>query len=383
MAEAFARFGNPSSQHAEGRAARELVDRCRAKTVERFQLMLGSDEKVEFSDIIFTSGGTEAANLALIGSALANPDSRRRRILVSAAEHQCVFGARSMLERLGYSFEVMPVDRDGVPDWPRWSLDEHVYMVVAMRVNNELGTITEPPILPEGVLWFCDAVQACGRSAERIGAAPSGRKPDLLSITAHKIGGPKGIGALYVGPTAKVHPLIAGGEQERERRGGTENTIGIAGLLGALEDLPLGPTEPSVASEAREGFWNALVAGGAIPTVPSMESNGVRCTSVQESHAHFRFPLTSGDPKAAAIDAESMLLRLDLEGIAASAGAACSSGSVEPSHVLLAIGFDAQQAKTGLRFSFSQATTVDEATRAASKVLAVYDEIRLRRQRSA
>lgn len=349
MREALERFGNPSSQHEEGRAAREVVDRCRAALLDAVNATVEGG-KYEFSDVIFTSGGTEAANLALVGTALASDDSVRRRIVISAAEHACTFGAVSLLERLGFLVEVGPVDRFGRL-LPVASSDD-LFAVAAMRANNELGTLQDGSAVPEGALHLMDGVQAFGKT-------PVGRMPSCLWVSAHKIRGPKGIGALLLAPGVKVAPLISGGEQERERRGGTENLIGLAGFLGALEDLPAS----SASLAARDQFWDRLASGGGLPTVPDR-------SLVQATHAHFRFP---------GLDAETLLLRLDREGVAASAGAACSSGSVEPSRVMLACGYSEQEAKEGVRFSFGQETTVEQAERAAEIVIGVVADVRRRR----
>lgn len=366
MEDALERFGNPSSQHSEGRAAREIVDSCRAAVLERVNATIEGG-RYEFSDVIFTSGGTEAANLALVGLALGSTHPGRKRIVISAAEHACTFGPVSLLERLGFQVEVGPVDHYGrllpVP------AADDLLAVVAMRANNELGTVQDGSGVPRGAHHLMDAVQAFGKT-------PIGRMPSILWVSAHKIGGPKGIGALLLAPGVRIMPLISGGEQERERRGGTENVVGLAGLWGALEDLASRSLEGGPALRARlasgtpvppvcprDLFWDRLVAGGGMPTVPDR-------SLVQQTHAHFRFPR---------IDAETLLLRLDREGVAASAGAACSSGSVEPSRVMLACGYSSEEAKEGVRFSFGRETTIDEAARAAEIVIAVVEDVRDRR----
>ena len=344
MIEAMARFGNPSSLHDEGRAAREVVDRTRAALVDRLNrdLTVG---KYEFSDVIFTSGGTEAANLALVGLALSNEEKARNRIVLAAAEHACVLGTAPLLRRLGYTVEITPVDRYACLE--RAPEGDDLLAYAAMAVNNELGTAN--PDLP-GERRVMDGVQAFGKT-------PIRSQPAALFVSAHKIGGPKGVGALLLAPGVKIRPLVAGGEQERERRGGTENVVGLAGFGVAIEALP-----DTIDPAPRDAFWRILEAGGGVPTVPR--------DLAQRTHAHFRFP---------GLDAETLLFRLDREGVAASAGAACSSGSVEASHVLVACGYSIEEAREAVRFSFGVGMTVVETERVAKKILAVTIDIYDRR----
>ncbi len=332
--------GNPSSLHAEGRRARAAIDLARERVASRMGC--------EFAEVVFTSGGTEACNLALVGRALANEDSGRTRILISAAEHACVWGAAPILRRLGYRVESVPVDRYARPQLKR--VDEDVLLVATMAANNELGTLTPTePIATlcraAGATFFCDAVQM-----------PGPIDADLVAVAGHKMGGPRGVGALIVRAGARVKPFVAGGAQERERRGGTEDTAAIVGL-GAACTLPTAELAP-----VTEAFRSALV-GFELPIVESVPPpSAMHSPQSLSSIVHVRFP---------GVEAETLLLALDRTGIAASAGAACASGAQEPSHVLLACGWTLQEAKEAVRFSFGWTNTVEEAREAASRVVAV------------
>ena len=335
--------GNPSSLHAEGRRARAALDLARERVARRMGC--------EFAEVVFTSGGTEACNLALVGHALAD-ETGRRRILVSAAEHACVWGAAPLLRRLGYTVEPIPVDGYARPRLE--GVDGDVLLVAAMAANNELGTITDVAGIArgaEGATLFCDAVQMPG---------PTGA--DLVAIAGHKMGGPRGAGALIVRGAARVRPLVAGGAQERERRGGTEDTAAIVGL-GAACALP-----PFDLRAARDAFLDAL--SEPLPLAGEGKESPIESAPRAETlpgHAHVRFP---------GVDAETLLLALDRAGVAASAGAACASGAQEPSHVLLACGWTAQEAREGVRFTFGWTNTVQEAVEAARRVRTVVERLR-------
>jgi cysteine desulfurase len=358
--------GNPSSLHQEGRRAKAVLDEARETISDALGCL--------FAEALFTSGGTEGANLALIGTALQNADGPRKRILLSSAEHHCVLGTRSTLEALGYKVEWIPVDREARVDFQtlRDLIDDQVLIVSAMHANNELGTLNPVEQIGElahefGALYHCDAVQTFGK------ALPGGteifpklsRLPvDILTISAHKIGGPKAVGAIFIRAGVKLKPLVAGGGQEREVRGGTENVAGIVGFAAAVKTVTSRPFSPQVANP-RDPFLSTLISEGFVPTIDPLAGSEVLST-----HAHVRLP---------GVDAETMLIRLDREGVSASSGAACSSGSVEPSHVLLACGYSDAESKEGLRFTFSPSTTVDEANEAARIVASVGREVKARR----
>lgn len=321
--------GNPSSLHAEGRRARMAIDLAREQVARRM--------RCEFAEVVFTSGGTEACNLALVGRALANEDPKRNRILISAADHACVWGTAPLLRRLGYVVEAIPVDRYARPILEK--VEDDVLLVSAMAANNELGTLTAVWQIADaaskaGATFFCDAVQF-----------PRPTWADLVAIAGHKIAGPLGVGALIVRAGTPIKPLIAGGAQERERRGGTESYAAIVGF-GAACALPTPTLHPM-----RDAFLDVL---RPLESAPRSET--------LPGHAHVRFP---------GVDAETLLLALDRAGIAASAGAACASGAQEPSHVLLACGWTTQEAKEAVRFSFGWTNTGEEAREAAGRVAQV------------
>jgi cysteine desulfurase len=331
--------GNASSLHAEGRRAKDAIDAAR----EAVSGVLGC----EFGEVVFTSGGTEAANFAIVGSALANRDARRGRILLGAADHHCVVHTRPILERLGYRVETVPVDRYARADLEALErlLDDDVLLVALMHANNELGTMNEvaaasKPVHAHGALFFVDAVQTFLTLPWTVGDLGA----DLVSLSAHKVNGPKGTGALYVKAGVKPMPISVGGGQERELRAGTENVAGIVGL-GTAVGLPR-----KSAAEARDRF-EQLISDLVAFTVPK----GI---ARLPGHSHFRVPN---------VRAETLLILLDRMGVAASSGAACSSGAVEPSHVLLAAGFSTAEAKEGLRISFGSQTTLAEAEEAARR----------------
>ena len=325
--------GNPSSLHAEGRRARAALDLARERVARRMGC--------EFAEVVFTSGGTEACNLALVGRALANEEPHRDRILISAAEHACLWGVAPLLRRLGYRVERIPVDRCARAMMEQ--VDGDVLLVAAMAVNNEIGTITDVPALAAlcrqaGATLFSDAVQL-----------PSPTDADLVAIAAHKMGGPRGAGALIVRAGTRIEPFVAGGAQERERRGGTEDVAAIVGF-GAACDLPI-----TDVTSIHEAFRSRISDLGSRISFSTLYDPRSTIPSI----LHLRFP---------GVDAETLLLALDRAGVAASAGAACASGAQEPSHVLLACGWTPQEAKEAIRFSFGWTSTVGEAVEAAERV---------------
>jgi cysteine desulfurase len=348
-------FGNPSSLYMEGREARSAIDAARAE--------LAKAKGCEFGEIVFTSSGTEAANLAVIGAALGNEDARRNRILFSAAEHHCVLNTAPILSRLGYMVELVPVGSDAAPDVNALAqmMGPDVLLVACMAANNELGTITDlEPIraiaTTHGALFYVDAVQ--------VGFV----KPifaDLVSYASHKLNGPKGAGALYVRAGTKVKPTALGGGQEREMRAGTEDTAAIAGFaeavaLHGMRHIEFGETK-RLAAAAFVSHLRELNPTGLVFTVDPCRSD------IAGGFVHLRF---EGAP------AESMLISLDRMGVSASSGAACSSGSIEPSHVLLAAGFTPAQAAEGLRFTFGVTNKAAEGIRVAEILAKVADRVR-------
>lgn len=353
-------FGNPSSLHAEGRRAKDAIDEAR----ETVSGALGS----LFAEVLFTSSGTEAANLALVGAALNNRNPRRTRILIAAIEHHCVLHTQPILERLGYRVEHLPADRTGVVHPPEGSLED-VLLVSVMHANNELGTLQPVREIADrahraGALIHTDTVQTF--LAPELDWRIKDLDADIATLSAHKINGPKGVGAIYLRAGVKLAPLAVGGGQEREMRAGTENVAGIVGFGAAVRRRTHSERGRGSLSARRDRFLAQLEAAGAVRTVPP-------AVPMLAGHAHVRFP---------GIDAETLLIRLDREGASASSGAACSSGSLEPSHVLLACGYSFDEAREGLRFSFGPSTTDAESVEAAKRVVAVVEAVRESRGRA-
>lgn len=323
-------LANPSSLHAEGRRARSVVDEARAAVAAH----LG----VGFTEILFAATGTEAVQTMILGAALGHT-GLRRRVLISSADHACALATESLLARLGFEVERLAVDSHGRP-LPA-DLKEDVLMVVAMGLNNELGTLTDLSALHDqcraaGVLLASDHIQTLGKAPSYV--------PDLAAVAAHKIGGVKGAAATVIRSGVPFAPLIAG-SQERERRGGTEDVAALAGFAAALADMATGE-----GMEAARVLRAGLLRLGAVATVAAPDA---------ETIVHVRFP---------GRDAATLLARLDRVGVSAGAGAACASGAIEPSHVLIAAGFSEDEAKEGVRFSAGWPTTVVDAEETLSRV---------------
>ena len=333
-------YGNPSSLHRWGRRARMAIDAAR----ETVAAALNADP----AEICFVSSGTESCNLAIIGCALKAPP-HRKHILVSAVEHHCVLHAAEWLVPLGYTVEYIPVDRYGQvdPDAVRARIRDETWLVSVMHANNEMGALQPVEAIARickkrGVWFHVDAVQTFGLlpvDVEVIGC-------DLLSVSAHKVYGPKGVGALYVRAMTPLQPLMVGGGQERDRRAGTENVAGIVGFAEAVKlAQSLTPAEAERETALRDEFIRAV-----LESIPDASLTG-HPTARLPGNAHFRF---AGAPS------DSLLIALDRAGIAASSGAACSAGSLEPSHVLLALGWDETAAQEGVRFTLGRDTTWDD-----------------------
>ncbi|MGB7753314.1 MAG: cysteine desulfurase NifS [Candidatus Acidiferrales bacterium] len=341
-------FGNASSIHSPGQRARGAVDGARASVAG----LLGAKS----SEIVFTSGGTESDNLALFGVVAASQDSRKH-IITTAIEHHAVLNAAQALENLGAEVTYIPVGREGTvdPDDIRRALKPETVLISVMHANNELGTIQ--PIEEIGriattadVLFHCDAVQAAGKlplDVNRLGV-------DLLSISAHKIYGPKGVGALYVRSGTPLEPQFYGGHHERDRRPGTENVPGIVGLGKAAELARKNlQTDCARITTLRNRLEDALLAACGDARV-----NGNRAQRVSNT-SNISFHAAGG---------EALVIALDLQGIACSTGAACSSGAVGPSHVLLAIGLSPDEARSSLRLSLGRTTTAEEIDQAIAAI---------------
>lgn len=333
-------YGNPSSVHSFGRDARRAVENARRQTA----MALGADAR----EIYFTGCGTEADNWAVRGAAYA-PGNARKTVVTTAVEHPAILNSVRQLEKEGFRAVYIPVNRDGFVDMEamRNAITEDTFLVTVMTANNEIGTvqpIKEIAALAHaaGAIMHTDAVQAVGNLALDV----NGLGVDLLSLSGHKFHGPKGVGALYVRSGVRIDRFIRGGEQERAQRAGTENLASIVGLGKALE-LAAGAVEEN--SRLVRRLRDALIEK-ALQRIPNARVNG----SLEK-----RLP-GNANLSFEGVEGEALLLNLDLKGIAASSGSACSSGSLEPSHVLTAIGLTPDEAKGSVRLSLGEENTMDE-----------------------
>jgi len=349
-------YGNPNSVHSFGQAARGAVERARALVAA----LIGARP----SEIVFTSGGTEADNLAIFGTVGAvagqwaeTDRARPPHIITTTIEHDAVLHSCDALESRGVAVTRVPVDRDGVvaPDAIRRALRPETVLISVMQANNELGTIQPIEEIGRiaheaGVRFHTDAVQAAGKVALSV----STLGVDLLSLSAHKFYGPKGVGALFVRKGVKLEPLLYGSRGEGGRRAGTENVAGIVGLGKAAEmaRVRLGEQGERVRT-LRDRLEQGLVA-----RVAGARVNG---------GAAYRLPNTC-NIMFPSVESESLVIALDLQGLACSAGAACLSGAVDPSHVLAAIGMSTEEARGSIRLSLGRTTTEDDIDFALSVI---------------
>jgi len=347
----FARYGNASSLHSFGVEAAEALEKSRET--------IAAAINAEPSEIVFTSGGSESDNLAITGAVKAN---KMGRVATTKIEHPAVLNTVKHLERCGIAAEYLPVSRDAVV-----SVDDaaaackRVGLLSVMHANNEVGSVQ--PIREIGeekgdAFFHVDAVQTLGK--ERIDVKRL--NVDLMSFSAHKLHGPKGVGALFVREGVRLEPLIYGGGHERGLRAGTENIPGIVGFAKAVEIArkEFGTTVPRMKKLRDEMIRRVL------SSVPDSHLNGHPSKRLC-NNAHFRFDRIEG---------EAMVLKLDSRGVAASTGSACSSKSLEPSHVLLAMGLSHVEAHGSLRLTLSRFTTEREAAYAAKQVAPVVSELR-------
>ena len=333
-------YGNPSSIYNEGRTARVAVEKAR----EQVANAIGASPK----EIYFTGSGSEADNWALRSTARAL-SKKGNHIITSAVEHHAVLHTCQDLEKQGFEVTYLPVDKYGMvsPDDVKAAIKDTTIMISIMFANNEIGTIMPIAEIGKiakeaGVVFHTDAVQAVGNVEIDVKAM----NIDMLSLTAHKSHGPKGCGALYVRQGVKLMSFITGGAQERMRRAGTENVPGIVGLGKAIELATANIKEKQEKLIALRDRYIKKV----LETVPYSRLNG-HPTERLAGNANISFEYIEG---------EGLLLSLDMKGIAASSGSACTSGSLDPSHVLLAIGLKHEQAHGSLRTSFGEDTTVED-----------------------
>lgn len=347
-------YGNPSSIHGMGRQARDALSAARRQVAA----LINARPR----HIVFTSGGSEADNLALKGSALATP-SRRGHIVTSSIEHPAVLKTCGFLEKLGWRVTYLPVDSDGLvsPDHLLSAISDDTVLVSIMMANNEVGTIQPIAELcaiahERGVLFHTDAVQAVGRipvDVEMLGV-------DMLSLSAHKLHGPKGVGALYTRHAGAFEPLVHGGGQERRLRSGTENVAGIVGLGVAAELAQDGCDAADTVRALRDRLEQ-----GVRRLVPGAVLNG---------HAKLRLP-NIVDLTLPNLRGESVVVAMDQRGVSLSSGSACKAGSPEPSHVLLAMGRDAVAAHCSVRFSLGDDTTTEDVDAAVAALAEVLEDM--------
>jgi cysteine desulfurase len=348
-------FGNPSSVHAAGRDARDVLDLARGQVARA----LGAQP----ADVVFTSGATESAALAIRGVLGAMP-AGRDELVVTAVEHPCVLGLAQALQAEGQTVHVVPVDRRGLPDLARAeaAVGPRTALVCAMTANNETGVLLPVRELcalahDRGAAFFTDAVQAVGKievDVRTVGA-------DLLALTGQKLGGPRGAGALWVRSGIRLAPIL-GGSQERGRRAGTENLPGIAGLGAALEAAVARRPE----EEPRIRSLRDRLEAGLLAQVPGAFVNGAGAPRLPGTLS-ITFP---------AADAEALLIALDLEGICASAGSACHSGSTRPSAVLSAMGLTPAEARGTLRLSLGWTSAAEDVDRALEAIPRLVRQVR-------
>jgi cysteine desulfurase len=331
-------FGNASSVHYFGQQAKAALDDARSAV----SVLVGGDP----SEIVFTSGGTEADNLAIRGAAEAAEPTGRRHLVASAIEHEAVLNTLKALAKRGWRTTLVPVDQSGVvsPERVREAMADDTALVSVMHANNEIGTIQPIAAIAavaheRGALMHTDAVQSAGKLRVDVRALGV----DLLALSAHKFNGPKGAGALWVKRGTRMQPILTGGKHERSRRAGTENVPAIVGM-GVAARLAVA----KMAAEAsRVGALRDRLESAVLREVPGTAVNG---------EPDSRVPNTS-NISFDRVEAESLLIALDLEGVAVSTGSACSSGTLEPSHVLRAMGFPAHRTQNSLRFSFGMFST--------------------------
>ncbi len=334
-------FANASSMHEEGRQAAKLLEQARSQVAD---LIAAQSE-----EILFTSGGSESNNMVFQAMRKEGEKRGRKEIIISTIEHPCVLNAAAELEKSGFTLIRLPVDAAGMVDISAYTsaLSYKTLLVSIMLANNEIGSIQNIPLLAAqahkvGALFHTDAVQAVGKlpvSVQELGV-------DYLSLSAHKIYGPKGVGALYHKKHSPLEPLIRGGHQEGGLRAGTSNTTAIYGfgLAAELAKKELAEYGKKM-TELREYFKTEL-----LKAVPAIRINGHE-SQVLPNTLNVSFPGAEG---------EAILLHLDLLGIAASTGSACASGSLDPSHVLMATGLGPELSHGSIRFSMGRDTTKDE-----------------------
>ena len=350
-------FGNASSVHHFGQRAKAVLDEARSAVAA----LIGAEP----SEVVFTSGGTEADNFAIRGVAEALEATGRRHLIASSIEHEAVLNTFKALAKRGWQTTLLPVDSSGIvkPEALEAAITDRTALVSVMHANNEVGTIQPIAELARiaharGALLHTDAVQ----SAAKIPIDTRALGVDLLSMSAHKFYGPKGAGALFIKRGARVAPILTGGKHERNRRAGTENVPAIAGF-GAAAALAARKME---AEGARLRAMRDRLEEQVLATVPGTAVNGAR---------EPRVPNTT-NLSVDGVEAESLLIALDLDGIAVSTGSACSSGTLEPSHVLRAMGLPTHRTQNSIRVSLGAGNTDAEVDEFLARLPQVVTKLR-------
>jgi cysteine desulfurase len=350
-------FGNPSSVHHFGQRSKAALDEARSAVAA----LVGGDP----SEIVFTSGGTESDNFAIRGVAEALEPAGRRHLIASSIEHEAVLNTLKALARRGWQTTLLPVDTSGIVSPARLAdaLRDDTALVSVMHANNEIGTIQPIAELAalaksRGAVFHTDAVQTAGKiplSVRALGV-------DLLSLSAHKFYGPKGVGALWIRRGLRLLAPMTGGKQERSRRAGTENVAGIIGMGVAAKLARLTMHEEG----ERLARLRDRLEDGILKSVPGTAVNGARTPRVPNT-TNISFDR---------VEAESLLIALDLAGIAVSTGSACSSGTLEPSHVLKAMGLPVHRTQNSIRFSLGAMNTDADIDRVVASLPAIVDKLR-------
>jgi cysteine desulfurase len=344
-------YGNPSSIHSPGQNSKVRLEQARAQIAA----YIGAQPQ----EIIFTSGGTESDNLAIIGAAMANHD-KGRKIVSTKIEHPAVLQCLQYLSQNGFKIDYLDLDKKGHFNLKQVEnlVDNDTVLVSIMQANNETGHILDlSPVVDivkqRNILFHTDAVQTLGKLKIDVGDLGV----DLLSLSAHKIYGPKGCGALFARSGVQIDSQMLGGSQESNRRAGTENLATAVGFAAAVKELENQKNETEKIKNLRDLFENLL-----IKNIPGLKINGNQAERIF-SHSNVYFPDFSGD---------SMLMNLDMNGIAVSTGSACSSGSIRPSHVLGALGYEKERVKNSVRFSFGRFNTIEEVKQTVRTILEIY-----------
>jgi cysteine desulfurase len=362
VAEAMARvlvdeFGNASSIHYFGQRAKGILDEARSAVADLI--------RAEVSEVVFTSGGTESDNFAIRGVAEALEPTGRRHLIASSIEHEAVLNTFKALARRGWTATLLPVDTTGVvsPASLEAALTDKTALVSVMHANNEIGTVQPIAELAaiahaRGALFHTDAVQSVAKIPVDVKALGA----DLLSLSAHKFNGPKGAGALWIKRGTRVSAILTGGKHERNRRAGTENVPAIAGLGVAAS---LAGTK-MIAEAARLSALRDRLERDVLARVAHTAVNGARDRRVPNT-TNISFD---------GVEAESLLIALDLEGIAVSTGSACSSGTLEPSHVLRAMGLPTHRTQNSIRISLGAGNTDEQVDYLLTKLPKIVEKLR-------